>query len=96
MSWPSHGWLLALALGGFLTGWLLISYALPRLQAIETSTSVLIQPPLTLVWGALIFVERPSTLQMIGAAIVLGGVDFFAVTSARSKPVPSVEPALNS
>jgi len=96
VAWPSHGWLLALALGGFLIGWLLISYALPRLQAIETSTFVLIQPALTLVWGALIFAERPSTLQMIGAAIVLTGVGFVAVTSARSQPVPSVEPAFET
>lgn len=85
VSWPDHGWLLALALGGFLVGWLLISYALPRLQAIETSTFVLIQPALTMVWGAWIFSERPSTLQMIGAAIVLMGVGFVAISEARAK-----------
>ena len=85
VSWPSHGWLLALALGGFLVGWLMISYALPRLQAIETSTFILIQPALTMVWGAWIFSERPSTLQMIGAAIVLIGVGFVAVSEARTK-----------
>lgn len=84
VSWPSHGWLLALALGAFLFGWLLISYALPRLQAIETSTFVLIQPALTIVWGAWIFSERPSTLQMVGAGIVLAGVGFVAVSEART------------
>jgi len=32
-SWPAHGWLLALALSSQVAGWLLISYALPRLPA---------------------------------------------------------------
>lgn len=95
-SWPAHGWLVALALGGFLTGWLLISYALPRLPAAETSTFVLVQPALTMVWGAMIFAERPSTLQMVGAIIVLAGVAFVAVTQARSQPALSGEPVLET
>ena len=90
--WPGHGWLLALALGGFLTGWMLISYALPRLQAVETSTFILIQPALTMAWGALIFSERPSTLQMFGAMIVLGGVGFMAVKEASSQRAALDEP----
>jgi drug/metabolite transporter (DMT)-like permease len=77
-SWPGHGWLIAMALVAQVFGWLLIGYALPRLPAVETATIILIQPVLTMVWGSMIFDESPSRLQMLGAAIVLGGVGFVA------------------
>jgi drug/metabolite transporter (DMT)-like permease len=85
-SWHSSGWLLALALGPQVAGWLLIGYALPRLPAAETATIVLLQPALTMIWAAMIFDERPSTLQILGAVIVLFGVGLVAVASARSVP----------
>lgn len=91
VTWPSHGWLLALAIGAQVVGWLSIGYALPRLPAVETATIILIQPALTMVWGAIIFDERPSPLQIVGAAIVLGGVAFVALVRARR---PEVEPAI--
>lgn len=93
ISWPAHGWLLALALGGQVFGWLLIGYALPRLPAVETATIILIQPALTLVWGALIFDERPSATQIVGAVVVLAGVTFVAVVRARRRPEPEPAPA---
>lgn len=82
-SWPSHGWLIALAVGSQVIAWMMIGYALPRLPAVETATIILLQPALTLVWGALIFDERPSILQTTGAIIVLAGVAFVAVVRAR-------------
>jgi drug/metabolite transporter (DMT)-like permease len=88
-SWPSHGWLIVLALGSQVLGWLLIGYALPRLPAVETATIILIQPALTVVWGAMIFDERPSLLQIVGAVIVLGGVTFVALVRARREPAPA-------
>lgn len=81
--WPSHGWLIALALGSQVAGWLLIGYALPRLPAVETATIILLQPALTMLWGALIFDERPSPIQILGAAIVLAGVAVVATVRAR-------------
>lgn len=90
-TWPAHGWLLALALGSQVVGWLAIGYALPRLPAAETSTFILIQPVLTMVWGAILFAERPSALQLTGAAVVLAGVATVAMTARRRAPVP--EPA---
>ncbi len=87
-SWPQHGWLLALALGPQVVAWLLIGYALPRLPAAETATIVLLQPALTMIWGALIFSERPSTIQIIGAVVVLLGVAL--ATSARVRHQPKV------
>ena len=80
--WPAHGWLLALALGPQVIGWLLIGYALPRLPAVETATVILIQPAMTLAWGAVFLSERPSTLQILGALVVLGGVGVVAWSRA--------------
>lgn len=88
-SWPAHGWLLALALGSQVFGWLSIGYALPRLPAAETSTFILIQPVLTMTWGAILFSERPSWIQLTGAALVLGGVGMVAAFSARRRPIPA-------
>lgn len=87
--WPAHGWLVALALGSQVLGWLAIGYALPRLPAAETSTFILIQPVLTMIWGAILFQERPSWVQLVGAILVLGGVGMVATFSARRRPVPT-------
>jgi drug/metabolite transporter (DMT)-like permease len=86
VSFPSHAWLLGLAMGSQVVGWLLIGYALPRLPAVETATIILIQPALTMVWGAIIFDERPSALQIIGALVVLAGVTFVALVRSRKAP----------
>jgi drug/metabolite transporter (DMT)-like permease len=92
ISWPGHGWLVLLALVAQVGGWMLIAYALPRLPAVETATIILIQPAMTMMWGALIFDERPSALQIAGAVIVLAGVAFVAVIRAtrppQAEPVP--------
>ncbi len=87
-SWPQHGWLIAMAIGSQIVGWLLIGYALPRLPAAETATIILLQPAMTLVWGVLILDERPSSLQIVGAAVVLLGVGYVAFTKARPLPTP--------
>lgn len=88
-TWPGHGWLLALALGAQVTAWLLIGYALPRLPAVETATIILLQPALTMVWGALIFSERPSAIQVAGAVLILTGVAWVAVARARQPRQPA-------
>ncbi|MBT8215122.1 MAG: DMT family transporter [Acidimicrobiia bacterium] len=74
ISWPAHGWLIAL---GFLAqgaGWLLINRALPRLPAIEGSLLILTQPMLTVLWAQLLFDEDLSSLQWTGVALVLVGL----------------------
>jgi drug/metabolite transporter (DMT)-like permease len=88
ITFPAHGWLIALALTAQVFGWLLIGHALPRLPAVEIATIILLQPVLTIVWGAIIFSESPSMLQMIGAAIVLGGVGFVAYIRNRASRSP--------
>ncbi len=88
-TWPAHGWLLALALSSQVLGWLLIGYALPRIPAVETATIILMQPVLTMIWGALIFSERPSAIQLVGAALVLSGVGYVAIAGAKRSPEPA-------
>jgi drug/metabolite transporter (DMT)-like permease len=72
--WPSHGWLLLLALSSQVVGWLLISVSLPRLPAALTSVILLIQPVASVALAALIIDEEPSALQIAGTAVILAGV----------------------
>ncbi|HLF43987.1 MAG TPA: DMT family transporter [Acidimicrobiia bacterium] len=88
-TWPAHGWLIALAFGAQVGGWLLIGFALPRLPAVETATIILVQPVLTMIWASIIFDERPSPIQLTGAALVLAGVGFVAIARARVAPEPT-------
>jgi drug/metabolite transporter (DMT)-like permease len=87
--WPSHGWLLALALVSQTAAWLLISHALPRLAALETSVLLLLQPAATIVWAQLLFTENLSALQWTGVALVLAGI---AVAARRGTVEPPVTP----
>jgi drug/metabolite transporter (DMT)-like permease len=84
-SWPAHGWLIALALGSQVAGWLLIAYALPRLPAAETSILLLLQPMATVLWALFLFGEDLSVIQWLGVALILTGV-----------ALPSAGPALRS
>ncbi len=83
--WPAHGWLLALAVGSQVVGWLLISIALPRLAALETSVLLLLQPMLTVLWASLLFREQLSAVQWIGVALVLGGVGALSTRGSVEK-----------
>ena len=91
ITWPAHGWLLALALVSQVGGWLLIAAALPRVPALETSVMLLLQPMATVLWGFLIFAEYLSAAQWAGVALVLGGVG--ALTLRGSVERPPVAPA---
>ena len=86
-TWPAHGWLLALALGSQVFGWILISNVLPRLPALESSVLLLLQPMFTVLWGRLLFDEVLSDLQWLGVALVLGGVGWLSTRgSVASTP----------
>lgn len=81
-SWPAHGWLLLLALGSQVAGWLLISSALPRLPGMETATLLLVQPALTVLWAQLLFDEPLAALQWAGLAVVLAGIASITLSGA--------------
>jgi len=73
-TWPSHGWLLLLALGVHVCGWLLISISLPRLPAALTSVVLTIQPVASVLLGVWILAEAPSVLQLAGVVLILAGL----------------------
>lgn len=84
-SWPSHGYLAALALGSQVAGWLIITYALPRLAALETSVLLLLQPMIAFVAAALVLGETISTIQGLGIFLVVGGVGYVSVKGATEE-----------
>ncbi len=73
-SWPAHGWLILLALGVQVVGWLLISISLPRLPAAVTSVVLTIQPVGSVLLGMWLLSEDPSAFQLIGVAFILAGL----------------------
>ncbi len=79
-SWPSAGWLLLLALGSQVLGWLLISSSLPRLPAALTSVLLTVQPICSVGLAALIFGESPTAVQLGGVLLVLVAL----LTASRS------------
>lgn len=71
---PSLGWLLLLAITSQTVGWLLITSSLPRLPSAVSSLLLLLQPVAALALAFAVLGERPSPLQLVGAALICGGV----------------------
>ncbi len=92
-TWPAHGYLLLLALGIQVCGWLLISISLPRLPAAITSVVLTIQPVASVVLGILILAEAPSALQLLGVAFIIAGLLMVTIrVRSRLTPEPQPEP----
>ena len=91
--WPADGWLLLLAVGSQVVGWLVLTTSIHHLPAAATSVALLLQPVLALVWGALLLSEPLGGAQFAGAVTVLAGVALAhrGVTQAR---LPAQPPAL--
>lgn len=70
----SLAWLALLAVLSQVVGWLLISHSLPQLPAAVTSLVLLLQPLGALALAAVVLGERPTWVQLVGSALVLGGV----------------------
>ena len=79
----SLGWLAVLGVTSQSIGYLCISLALPRLPAVVTSIILLVQPPLTVVLSMILLAERPSVAQLLGVALVIGGIGVATVPLAR-------------
>ena len=73
-SLPGHVWLLLLALSAQVAGGVMLAVALPRLPAVTTSLILLVQPVLAVVFSIMILAEAPSSTQLLGVALVIGGV----------------------
>jgi drug/metabolite transporter (DMT)-like permease len=87
-TWPGHGWLLILALGIQVVGWLLISISLPRLPAAITSVVLTIQPVASVLLGVWILSEAPSALQLLGVVFIIAGLLLATVRVRGSRPQP--------
>jgi drug/metabolite transporter (DMT)-like permease len=84
-SWPAHGWLVILALSAQVVGYLLIGIALPRLPSAITSIVLLIQPVAAVGLAMLILGEAPSPTQLLGVAMVVGGVLLATARGPRTR-----------
>lgn len=73
-AWPADGWLLVLAFGSQVSGWLLLTSSIHRLPAALTSVALLLQPVLAMVWGGVLLDEPIGWPQIGGAAVLLSGV----------------------
>jgi drug/metabolite transporter (DMT)-like permease len=86
--WPADGWLIMLAVGSQVVGWLLLTSSIHLLPAAATSVALLLQPVLALVWGRALLGEPLGLPQVAGAAVVLTGVVIAhrAVTETQEGP----------
>ena len=83
-------WLIVLALSSQVVGWLLITVSLGRLPTARTSVLLTLQPLLAVIFAALIVDERPSPLQLVGAAMILSGLLIASVGTRRTSPLETV------
>jgi len=79
----SLGWLAVLGVTSQSAGYLLISISLPRLPAVITSIILLAQPVMTVVLSMVLLGEAPSTTQLFGVVLVIGGIGAATVPIAR-------------
>ena len=88
-TWPAHGWLLLLALTSQVLAWLLISVSLPRLPAVTTSIVLTLQPVGSVFLGIALLDEAPSSLQLIGVAVVIAGIVMATLGRSTSATPPT-------
>jgi drug/metabolite transporter (DMT)-like permease len=72
--WRSLAWLLVLTLTGGLVGWLLITWSLPLMPAALSALVLLLEPAGAVALAYVALGQRPSLVQIGGAALVCGGV----------------------
>jgi drug/metabolite transporter (DMT)-like permease len=76
-------WLAMLGITAQSAGYLLISISLPRLPAIITSVILLTQPVMSMGLAIVLLGETPSPTQLLGVALVIGGIAGATVPLAR-------------
>jgi drug/metabolite transporter (DMT)-like permease len=89
-SLEATGWLIVLALTSQVIGWLLITVSLGRLPTALTSVLLTLQPLLAVVFAALLVDERPSRLQLVGAAAILSGLLIASAGRRQKAPLETV------
>ena len=82
-AWPSHGWLVLVGITSQSIGYLIISISLPRLPASLVSIILLTQPVATVVLARFLLDEQPSVEQLLGVALVVGGIAVATIPVGR-------------
>jgi drug/metabolite transporter (DMT)-like permease len=92
--YPARSWwaLIGLALVTQVVGHLSVAYALGRLPVSRTSIALLGQAPLTAILAVPLLGERLSALQVLGGALVLGGI--YVVNRVPHVPPLPAEPLI--
>ena len=85
--WTAINWLSIAYLGLFQVGlsFILYSIAIRVIPALETTLIGTLEPILNPVWVFLFIGETPGPLALVGALVVLAGVVFSSVSSARAE-----------
>ncbi len=79
----SLAWLAVLGVSSQSVGYILISISLPRLPAVITSIILLAQPVMTVILSIFLLGETPSSIQLLGVVLVIGGIAGATVPLAR-------------
>ena len=90
-TWTITNWLIILYLGLFQIGlsFLLFSKAIKHVPALEANLISTLEPVLNPVWVFLFLGESMGASALLGGLIVLGGVAFSAIGSARAAREPT-------
>jgi len=81
---PELAWLVLVALGGQVVGWLLVAVATPHLRPEVGAALLLLTPVGALVGGAVVLGEHPTLLQLTGCVLVLGSAYVVSARTSRS------------
>ncbi len=90
-TWTINSWLIILFLGIFQIGlsFIFFTSAIKHVPAIEATLISTLEPVLNPVWVFLFIGEQPGPLALLGGLIVLAGIAWNAVGSARAAPAPA-------
>lgn len=90
-AWTVTSWLILLYLGLFQIGlsFVLFSKAIKHVPALEANLVGTLEPVLNPVWVFLFLGESMGSFALFGGLIVLGGVAFSAISSARAAKEPA-------
>jgi drug/metabolite transporter (DMT)-like permease len=89
----SLAWLALLGLTSQSLGYLLISLSLPRLPAVLTSMILLSQPVMTVGLSVVLLGEAPSPAQLIGVALVIGGIAIATLGGSGARITTRLRPS---
>jgi drug/metabolite transporter (DMT)-like permease len=83
------GWLVLIAMGGQVAGWLLVAISTPDLPSEVGAALLLLTPVGALVLGTLVLDELPSVLQLTGCGLILVSAYVASLRGRRVDPDPS-------